>query len=408
MSGVRVAVVGGSIGGCAAALAVHRAGYGDIVVHERAAGDLAERGVGIAVHSERYTELESAGYLDAAMPCVRISERRWYVRDGADPLGRVIRGETFPFRAYNWGSLWRELRGRVPDSVEFRSGTTVESVVESAAGAEVRTAGPAGAGVPSGSDRYDLVIGADGYRSVVRNTVCPDVRPAYAGYLAWRGAYPESRLADPGRWEKTVTAYVAFDGGHAVIYRIPDAQGGHRVNWVLYTAPPPGLDISLDMPTSLPPGTLSDALHRHLTELAGDRLPPFWAALVGLTGPDELFVQPMYDFTASPGVTSRLALVGDAATVARPHTGAGAVKALQDATLLESALTAAPDLREGLRAYESSRAAMGRTMVELGRRLGHALVEATPDWQSLDGPALDAWWQRADAAGAFGGKKLRK
>jgi hypothetical protein len=46
-------------------------------------------------------------------------------------------------------------------------------------------------------------------------------------------------------------------------------------------------------------------------------------------------------------------------------------------------------------------------MVELGRRLGRALVEATPEWGSMDPSALDAWWQRAAVGGGFGGRALK-
>ncbi|MEO3974498.1 FAD-dependent monooxygenase [Streptomyces sp. CAU 1734] len=403
MSRVRVGIVGGSIGGCAAALAAHRAGLTDITVYERTSGDLADRGVGIAVHEGRYAELEAAGYLDSAMEWSRLAERCWYTRapgGGGDPLGRLIGSDAFPFRSYNWGPLWRELRSRLPAEVAFRTSSEVTGVVGTRTGAELRTA--------AGADHYGLVIGADGYRSAVRAAVCPAVRPEYAGYLAWRGAYPERRLPDPGLWEKTTVAYVVFRGGHVVIYRIPDGSGGHRVNWVLYSAPPPGLGIPLATPTSLPPGTLGEALHSHLARLTEEHLPPFWAELTGLTAPGELLVQPMYDFAASPGVTARLALVGDAAAVARPHTGAGAVKALQDAALLESALRTASDtgIPEALAGYGAARETAGRAMVELGRRLGSGLVEHTPRWSALDRGGLDAWWKRADAAGTFGGKRL--
>lgn len=85
----------------------------------------------------------------------------------------------------------------------------------------------------------------------------------------------------------------------------------------------------------------------------------------------------------------------------------GAVKGLQDATALESALRSASDWAEALHTYDSERTAVGRAMVELGRRLGHALVEATPDWGSMDPPALDARWQRAAVGGGFGGRALR-
>lgn len=100
-------------------------------------------------------------------------------------------------------------------------------------------------------------------------------------------------------------------------------------------------------------------------------------------------------------------LAGDAATVARPHTGAGAVKALQDATVLESAIATATTWPEALEAYDTDRTVAGRVMVDLGRRLGHALVGRTPRWRGLDQAGLEAWWRRVDGTGAFGGRELR-
>ncbi|MGW7487763.1 FAD-dependent monooxygenase [Streptomyces sp. NPDC054786] len=432
ITGAEVAVVGGSIAGCATALAAHRAGAGRVTVYERTTGRLADRGVGLAVHNARYTELAAAGYLDAAMPWVQLTTRRWYVRDGAAPLGRQIGVLPFPFRSYCWGPLWQELRRRLPRDTVFRPGVRVDAVSDGAVCATLHldggAAGEDGAGRAGHGDsgerqhagrgrrteRFDLVIGADGYRSVVRDTAFPGVRPDYAGYLAWRGAVPADRLtalsfpglpADP--WAEEDCIYGVFPGGHVIIYRIPDGHGGHRANWVLYTAPPAGLDLGLDTPTSLPPGTLTDALHAHLTHVTDALLPPYWGALMRLTPRQELFIQPIYDFTAARYTAGRLLLAGDAATVARPHTGAGAVKALQDAAALETALRAAPERPGALMAYGTERGATGRTMVELGRRLGRTLVQDTPDWRTLDQAGLEAAWAAADGSGAFGGRELR-
>lgn len=430
IAGADVAVVGGSIAGCATALAAHRAGAGRVTVYERTAGRLADRGVGLAVHNARYAELAAAGYLDTAMPWVQLATRRWYVRDGAGPLGRQIGALPFPFRSYCWGPLWQELRRRLPEDTVFRSGVRVDSVSDEADGAGVHCGGGEGSRAAEGgagngeqrradgssrrTERFDLVIGADGYRSVVRETAFPGVRPGYAGYLAWRGAVPADRLtelsfpglpADP--WAEEDCIYGVFPGGHVIIYRIPDGQGGHRANWVLYTAPPAGLDLGLDTPTSLPPGTLTDALHAHFTYVTDELLPPYWGGLMRLTPRQEVFIQPMYDFTAARYTAGRLLLAGDAATVARPHTGAGAVKALQDAAALETALRAVPERPDALTAYGTERGATGRTMVELGRRLGRTLVQDTPDWRTLDQAGLEAAWAAADGSGAFGGRELK-
>ncbi|NBE54224.1 FAD-dependent monooxygenase [Streptomyces boluensis] len=410
--GLRVAVVGGSIAGCAAALAAHRAGAENVTLYERAPGRLGERGMGVAVHGARYAELEAAGYLDAAMPWVQLRHRHWYVRDTAcaDPLGRRIARMDFPFRTYNWGSLWHELRDRLPAGTDVRSGTRVEAVTPAETGAEVRT--------EAGGERYDLVVGADGHRSVVRGAAFAEVRPRLAGYPAWRGAYPVERLADPERWPVGECAYVVFPGGHLIVYRIPAGPGdptGSRVNWVFYTAPSTGLALPADpAATAGSPDerdrsaadTLSTAQRELLARVADALLPPYWAALLKETARDELAVQTLYDFTAPRYTAGPLLLLGDAATVARPHTGAGAVKALQDASALERALSSTPDLPRALHGYDSERAPTGRTMVDLGRRLGDALVARTPDWSALDQRGLEAWWQRADGSGAFGGKRL--
>ncbi|KWT63287.1 monooxygenase [Streptomyces albus subsp. albus] len=402
MRGGTVAVVGGSVAGCAAALAVHRGGATDITVYERAAGRLADRGAGLAVHNARYAELASAGYMDADMPWLQLSRRRWYTREGHRPLGRPVGELPFPFRTYNWGPLWRELRDRMPASAVFRGDSPVRTVEMSAGGATVC--------LEDGSAHHaDLVVGADGYRSAVRGAAFPDVRPVYAGYLALRGAFPAERLTalggPAGAWPAEDCVFVVFPGGHAVIYRIPDGSGGHRANWVLYTAPPPELDLGLDTPTSLPPGTLGEALHAHFAQVTGELLPPYWGGLLRLTRPEELFIQPMYDFTAPRYAAGRILLTGDAATVARPHTGSGAVKALQDATALEAACTAADTWSEVAAAYDASRGPVGTSMMELGRRLGDALVLCGPDWRTAGQTDLDALWAGADA-GAFGGRAL--
>ncbi|WP_326586152.1 hypothetical protein [Streptomyces sp. NBC_01294] len=63
MRGGTVAVVGGSIAGCAIATAAARAGAGEVVVLERTRGRLEDRGVGLCIHDERAVELGASGRL---------------------------------------------------------------------------------------------------------------------------------------------------------------------------------------------------------------------------------------------------------------------------------------------------------------------------------------------------------
>ena len=83
------------------------------------------------------------------------------------------------------------------------------------------------------------------------------------------------------------------------------------------------------------------------------------------------FFQPIYDLESSQLVFGRVALLGDAAFVARPHVGAGTTKAAIDAASLADSLRAAgDDIDEGLADYQRKQVPFGHEMVALGREHG--------------------------------------
>ncbi|MFD5487802.1 FAD-dependent monooxygenase [Streptomyces virginiae] len=409
MRGGTIAVIGGSIAGCAVATAVARAGAGHVVVLERTRGRLADRGVGLCVHDERAVELRASGALPAGIEAHRLRRRRWVVRDDAEGAGgRLLWQQPFPFHSYHWGLLWRGLRECVPGTVVYRQGETVTAVEAAGSGtgggdgARVRLAGGSVEG-------YDLVVGADGYRSVVRAALCADSRPHYAGYVCWRGNFDAARLDGLGALADPVpeaVTTVCFPGGTCVVYRIP-GPGGPRVNWVLYAAPPQDGQLRLDDPTSFPPGALTPGLAEHLDALLEREFPPYWRRALALTDPADTFVQPIYDLEAARTSGGRLLLAGDAASVVRPHNTSGAAKALQDATALADGWRRSESFEELLDGYHRARGAAGRELVALARRLGRAQVERTPAWAAMDGDGMAAWWQgQLDGAPGIGGRAM--
>ncbi|MGW7580641.1 FAD binding domain-containing protein [Kitasatospora sp. NPDC054768] len=408
MRGGSVAVVGGSIAGSAFAGAAARLGAERVVVLERSPGRLEDRGVGLCTHNDRFDELVRTGHLDADTRRHRLTVRRWVTRgaagegDGPDGCGRLLWAQPFPFHSHHWGVLWQALRERTPRQVEFRLGTTVTAVGN----------GPEGAWAEAGGGRetYDLVIGADGYRSVVRAAVCPRAEPEYAGYVCWRGSYDAALLAElPGGaapWPEEQCITACYPGGQVVIYRIPGVEPGRtQVNWVFY-APTPAW-LRLDGPTSIPAGSLLDGQLDELRQLAERYLPPYWAGLVTLTPRERTFLQPIYDLAAPHRTAGRLLIGGDAATVVRPHNTSGAVKAMQDAHAFELAGREAGSWSALLATYDRERTESGRELVELGRTLGRAQVTGAPDWSGMDEPGMAAWWQHQfTGGGGFGGHAL--
>ena len=379
VEGSRVGIVGGSIAGCAAAIALRRAGC-DVTVYERSEGDLRDRGAGIVMPLPVRSGMVEAGYFDAGIAACPAHERVWLFDDGRSVHGQVIWRQPFAATLNDWAVLWGTLRAKVPDGC-YRTGTVVEALEPGADGVTVRFRG-------GDRERFDVVVGADGYRSIVRPVAIPDSGPVYAGYVLWRGGFDESHLLQPLPSEHMEAGVVTlcFPGGHGVFYFISGAGGdtapGRRqVNWAVYSPAPDGPD--LDDAGWLPPGSFSGMTLAFMQRFLHGHLPAYWAAMASATDPRTVSLQPIYDLSLPTYVAGRVVLTGDAGTITRPHTGSGATKALHDALALGAACAAHDGWDDVLAAYDRERCPAGNDLVALGRRFGRLLVEDTPDWSSM-------------------------
>ena len=102
-------------------------------------------------------------------------------------------------------------------------------------------------------------------------------------------------------------------------------------------------------------------------------LAPQFRAVVRLI--DEPILQPIYDLATPRMAFGRVAIIGDAAFVARPHVGAGVAKAADDAAALVAAL-ADGEVEPALRRFEAVRQPVGMRIIERARHLG-AYLQAT-------------------------------
>jgi 2-polyprenyl-6-methoxyphenol hydroxylase-like FAD-dependent oxidoreductase len=84
---------------------------------------------------------------------------------------------------------------------------------------------------------------------------------------------------------------------------------------------------------------------------------------------DEPILQPIYDLETPRMAFGRVAILGDAAFVARPHVAAGVAKAADDAAALVAAL-ASDAVAPALQRFEAERLPVGQRIIERARHLG--------------------------------------
>lgn len=364
---MRILIAGGSLGGLFAANLLLRAGH-DVHVYERVADELEGRGAGIVTHPELLASLRRAGVSVDDTLGVRVQERVTLDRAGAR-----IASHALPQVLTAWGRLYLALR-RVFPGERYHNGKNLASFTQDERGVAVRFS--------DGSDAQgDLLVAADGFRSSVRQVLAPHSSPRYAGYVAWRGLVDEARLSE--RVRRDIVPYFAFGlppGEQMVAYPVAGAghvttPGQRRYNFVWYR--PADTQTLRDMltdgtgkswPDGIPPPLIRPEVLARARQAAVDVLAPQFAEVVEKT--DGLFFQPIFDLESERLAFGRIALMGDAAFVARPHCGMGVTKAAGDAEALAAALHAQADVVTALKNYERTRVPYGSFIVNHARHLG--------------------------------------
>lgn len=379
-------VIGGSMAGLFAALLLRRQGW-EVEVYERIGAELAGRGAGIVTHSELFEVLGRAG-IDAAAAAVgvMVPGRRVLDRSG-NVAGELVLQQVLT----SWGRLYGLLKAALP-AEHYHHGKSLERVEEIGDRVVARFS--------DGSEASgDLLIGADGLFSCVRAQLAGDIRPAYAGYIAWRGLVNERDLSPRTREE--LCDWFAFGlppGEQMLGYPVAGANeemnvGERRFNFVWYR--PADADHGLaDLLTdidglrhelSIPPTRIRSDVIEAMRGDAERLLAPQFAEVVRLT--PQPFIQAILDLeTPRMALGSRTVILGDAAFVARPHVGMGVTKAAADAAALVDALRAHPaNLSAALAQFESVRLPFGAAVVRRARHLGAYMQAqiATPEERAM-------------------------
>jgi 2-polyprenyl-6-methoxyphenol hydroxylase-like FAD-dependent oxidoreductase len=337
-----VVVVGGGIAGLSAAIGLRRSGH-EVVVLERAPR-IDPIGAGLTLFANAMGALDRLGMRDAVAakgaPAIRSAILTSKGRELARVPGDLLEGTIAIHRA----DLQRELADAAGE-VRLRAEVTA---------VEERDDGVFARGADGKEERGDLLVGADGVRSVVRSAIA-DVRPRYAGYTAWRGVSPAP--VEPGRLTES--------WGVGERFGLIDIGRG-RTYWFATKNAPEGEPDE-------PEGKKAEILRR----FSGWHDPIAAIAESADEGAilrsDVYYLEPLRRWSEG-----RVVLVGDAAHATTPGVGQGAAQAIEDAVVLADRLAPSGDLATGLREYEAIRRPRAEAVLKLSRRVDKAAQLGSP------------------------------
>jgi 2-polyprenyl-6-methoxyphenol hydroxylase-like FAD-dependent oxidoreductase len=368
----RALVIGGSMSGLLAARALARRGW-RTDVFERVAEPLVERGAGIVAQPELKAALRALGLDPDHDLGIEVGTRKMFARDG-----RVTHTLETSQTMTAWDRVFHLLKAALPEP-QYHRGKELRRVAQG----ESVAAHFADGSVAQG----DILVGADGLRSTVRQQYLPDVGPLYAGYTAWRGLIAEAAFAPALHaqlFEDFSFCLPANEQmlGYPVAGPGNDLRRGHRrYNFVWYRSASEERDLPRLLTDetgrthalSIPPPLIARDVVAAMRADAAAVLAPQFNAMVDLCA--QPFLQPIYDLEVPRMAFGAVAILGDAAFVARPHVGAGVAKAAEDALALAQALDDHADIDTALRQFEAARRPAGERIIARARRLG-AYVQA--------------------------------
>jgi salicylate hydroxylase len=359
--GIRVAVVGGGIGGLSTALFLRRAGLNDVVVFEQAP-DLLEIGAGIQIAPNAVRLLRRLGLAERLAEVgvhleVGWEFRRWengqvlFCQKLGDECQRLY-GE--PYYTVHRAHLLDMLREAVPDGMVRLDHRCVDAKLQ---GNEVELIFENGS-----SERADAVIGADGIHSAVHDAILPPQPATFSGLCAYRALIPAGQAPEEAR--RPVTTLWLGPGRHLVHYPV---SSGREIN--LVTANPAG-DWREESWTA--EGRVEDLA----AEFEGwdERVQQLIASVTETKRYAFYDREPLESWTVG-----RVTLLGDAAHPMMPFFAQGATQAIEDAAVVAGCLreSTRETVEAALLRYESLRKerASKVQMLSRARREHHHLPD---------------------------------
>src|SRR5207248_7397456 len=378
---MKAIIAGGGIGGLTTALMLHARGVQCEVFEQ--SDQIRELGVGINTLPHAIKELAALGLLQRLDAVAIRTYELFYTNRFGQEIWREPRGLDAGYDVPQFSIHRGRLQGVIHDAMRERlgdhrvhTGHRLGAFRQDEAGVTAYFFGRTGA--HRATAHGDILIGADGIHSAVRETLYPDEGPArWNGAMLWRGAVDWPRFL-------TGRSMIVAGGMAAKLVVYPIAEGARDdlrlTNWAVVakigdgsTPPPRKEDWSR-------PGRMEE-LAPHICRFEISHVDA--QALIKAT--PEFWEYPMCDRDPLPRWSfGRVTLLGDAAHPMYPVGSNGASQAITDARCLADTLARSEHPRQALRAYEQKRLPMTAEIVRSNRRGGpegviDAVEQLAPD-----------------------------
>ncbi|MFK8031896.1 MAG: FAD-dependent oxidoreductase [Gammaproteobacteria bacterium] len=338
MNNCSILVVGGGIGGLTSAIALRQQGFTVEIIEKDP--DWSVYGVGIIQQSNVIRAVASLGVIDDYLKAsYGYDHVEVYKPDGElaakIPSPRLV--EKYPSQlGIGRPALQKVLVDRAKaEGATVRLGVVVSELNDDGDGVDVHFSDDT-------KKRYDVVIGADGLYSQMREMIFPQAaKPEFTGQAVWR--YNFKRPDD-------VTGLCAYEG--------PIGMGlvplSNEVMYMYVTTPEPGNP-------RYPRKGIAKALRDKLASA-----PPRIAQLAEqITEDDDVVYKPLeWHFLDHNWYTGRVVLIGDAAHGSTPHLGQGAGIAIEDSLVLAEELKNGSSVEEAFAAFQKRRFERAKYVVE--------------------------------------------
>lgn len=391
---IRVGIVGASISGISAAIELQKLGI-DVTVFEKLFRVSYMSGAGIMMPLTLIEMLKTRDLLGNSFQCFLMNKFTTFINDNHNQK-KITATDYHDAVTVHWANLHLSLEEKFNKS-SCLYGHAVSDFTDYGTYVELTA--------NDKKYKFDYVLFADGYNSLGRAKLYPDLKLEVTNYIAWRGLVNIKQLDSLEllgySYNKEYYRYL-YDKGHLLMFPIPtnnsNVSNDYIINWVLYEnlASQTNDNIFELTRRNIAPGTMPAFYKTYLNNLAEKYLPKFPCGLIQAT--NSPFTQSIADVQLPHYAIGRVCLLGDAATLLRPHVGSNATKGLQDSLALGEHLRkelSKPnhDLSKALQKWDASQCQKAAHLFPLSRALGNLLVTNLPDLKTLSKEHMDELWE---------------